>query len=246
MKTLERFRSGRFFWCLPVAFFATEAILGLLLQIASNGEATRLYSYACVVLACLFCATFAARTPSYLFTQLALLLTVGADWFLVMREPREQLPAMLFFSGTQLAYFLRIYFSDGSALRRRVHLILRASVCLAVFLITLLVLGEGADAVALVSTFYYANLLLNIVFAFLVGGVSFFSVGLVLFAMCDTIIGLACIDPYLSIPKDTLLWRMLFPGFDLAWAFYVPSQALLATSLWRDARRSVRVTDEKS
>lgn len=240
MESLGVLREKRSFWLVIAVFFAVEAALGLLLQIASDGTVTRLYSYACVVLACLFCALFAARTPSYCFTQIALLCTVGADWFLVMSDPREQLPAMIFFSGTQLAYFLRLYFSDASPARRRVHLIVRALVCAAVFLVTLLVLGKSADAVALVSTFYYANLLLNIVVAFLVDGVSFFSVGLVLFALCDTIIGLACIDPYLSIPKDTLLWRILFPDFDLAWAFYVPSQALLAASLWRGAKRSAQ------
>ena len=234
-------RNGRLFVCLPVAFLFAEGALGLALQLADDALAVRLCSYACVLLACLFCVLFAARTSSYILTQAALLCTVLADWFLVMLEPREQLPAMIFFSGAQIAYFLRILLADASPVRRRVHLLVRGGVCCTAFLVTLLVLGESADAVALVSVFYYANLLLNIVFAFLGEGVSLFSVGLVLFALCDTIIGLACIDPYLSVPKDTLLWRMLFPGFDLAWAFYVPSQALLAISLWRGgARRASR------
>lgn len=218
-------------------FFFAEAVLSYLLQTVSDGTQTRLFSYAAVVLACLFCAVFASRTAAYALTQAALLCTVGADWFLVMCEPRAQLPAMLFFSGTQLCYFFRLLLQDASRRGRRVHIVLRVFISLAAILLTLLVLRERADAVALVSMFYYANLLLNIVFAFLETGISFFSVGLLLFALCDTLIGLSCIDPYLQLPEDSFVQTLLHPGFDPAWAFYIPSQALLAASLFRAKRR---------
>ena len=57
------------------------------------------------------------------------------------------------------------------------------------------------------------------------------AIGLVLFILCDTVIGLSLIDTYLPVAKDSLMYRIIFPGFDLAWAFYLPSQALLAVSL---------------
>ena len=82
--------------------------------------------------------------------------------------------------------------------------------------------------------FYYANLILNIVFAFLGGrGLRLMAVGLVFFALCDTVIGLIVMKAYLPIPPDAFLYRILYPGFNLAWVFYVPSQALLALSLWQ-------------
>jgi hypothetical protein len=215
--------------CATATFFAAEAVLGLLLQTA-DAYADH-YRYVAVLLACLFCTLFASRSPSYLLTQAALLCTVGADWFLVMREPREQLPAMIFFLGTQLSYFLRLYFEDTSHARRRVHLYLRTGASVFALALTWAVLGERCDALSLVSVLYYAHLILNLTFAFLQTGISFFSVGLLFFLLCDTVVGLSCIDPYLPIPADSPLRALLSPGFDLVWAFYVPSQALLAASL---------------
>lgn len=237
MRRLEALRGGKGFWIVAAAFYLAEAVLGLLLQISDDGMLTRLFSYGCVLLACAFCLLFVSASHTYLLTQAALLCTVGADWFLVMREPREQLFAMCFFLCAQLAYFLRLYLCDPLRGRRTVHLILRAAVTVAAILLTSSVLGTRADAVAIVSVIYYAHLLLNIVFAFLIEGVSFFSVGLVLFALCDALIGIACIDPYLPLPVDSP-WRMLLhPGFDLAWAFYVPSQALIASSPRRHLKK---------
>jgi hypothetical protein len=222
-------------FCAVAAFFAAEAVLGFLLQTA-DAYADH-YRYAAVLLACLFCVTFASRSPAYFLTQAALLCTVGADWFLVMSEPREQLPAMIFFLGTQLSYFLRLYFEDTSRVRRQVHLCVRVGVSAFALLLTWAVLGERCDALALVSVLYYAHLILNLTFAFLQTGVSFFSMGLLFFLLCDTVVGLSCIDPYLPIPADSPLRRLLSPGFDLVWAFYVPSQALLSASLLRERFR---------
>ena len=93
-------------------------------------------------------------------------------------------------------------------------------------------LGEKCDAVALVSMFYYANLILNAVFACISFGKNpLLAIGLVLFILCDTVIGLSLIDPYLTLPESSPIYAIIHPGFDLAWAFYLPSQALLAISL---------------
>lgn len=223
-------RMPRLLWVVLLTLFLTvETVLGVLLQVC-GGLAGRIFSWSAVILACLFCILFFARTPRYLLTQAALLCTVGADWFLVICDPREQLPAMLLFSGAQLAYFLRLLLEDPSRVRQRWHVALRVLLSVGVLLLTLLVLGERADAVALVSMFYYANLILNLVFSFLITGVSPMSVGFVLFLLCDTLIGISSMGPYLSIPEDAFVWRIIHPGFDLAWAFYLPSQVLLSLS----------------
>ena len=192
---------------------------------------------------------FAKKEPAYLFTQLALIFTVGADYFLVYRTDILQLPAMLCFSVVQVAYFLRLYVEDGNKTRQKVHLILRAALSLAAVVVTVAVLGKDCDAVALLSMFYYANLVLNATFAC----VDFkknpiFAIGLVLFILCDTVIGLSMIDAYLPVAADSLLYRRLSPGFDLAWAFYLPSQALLAVSLlpsrWKREREQRSAYDK--
>ena len=218
-------------------FLTVEIILGILLQTVQNSIPINL-RYTAVIIACLFCFLFAEKSLPFLFTQIALLCTVGADFFLVYLEEIQQLPAMIFFSVTQIAYFLRLYFEDQNKTRRKIHLIFRTVASFLILLITFIVLQKNTDAVALVSMFYYANLILNAVFAF----ISFkknpiFAIGLLLFILCDTVIGFSLIGTYLPIAENSFIYKIIQPGFDLAWAFYVPSQALLAISLLPNQNR---------
>jgi hypothetical protein len=139
---------------------------------------------------------------------------------------------MICFSVTQITYFLRIYFEDENQTRKKVHLVLRASLSLIILISTCLVLGKQTDVLALVSIFYYVNLVLNIVFSFFNFKNSWiFTIGLICFVICDTFIGLANIGPYIDLHNNPFLLKLLNPGFNVAWAFYVPSQTLLAISL---------------
>ena len=149
---------------------------------------------------------------------------------------------MLFFSAVQIAYFLRMYFEDESRIRRRVHLILRVALSALAVGVTVIVLGKNCDAVAAVSMFYYANLILNAVFAFVSFGKNpILAIGLALFVLCDTVIGFSLIDTYLPISEGALIYQIIYPGFDLAWAFYLPSQALLAVSLLPSRCRRAKI-----
>lgn len=214
-----------------LAFLVAEATLGVLVQVL-RGNAVVAVSYAAVLLAFAFAFLFFERTPRYLFTQTALLFTIFADYFLVVRGAEEQFLAMLFFSLTQLAYGARLYFEEKSPARRNLQLALRIGVSIAVIAVTFLVLGGSADRVALISMFYFANLALNAVLAFLrFEKPGFFAIGLALFLCCDVCIGLSLIESYLPLAEGSLLYRLAHPGFNLAWVFYVPSQALLALSL---------------
>ena len=233
-------KNKRLLILLSVIFLVTEALLGILLQTAQSSIPINL-RYTAVVFACLFCVLFAEKSLSFLFTQIALLGTVGADYFLVYRSDMQQLPAMIFFSVVQIAYFLRLYFEDGNKTRRKVHLIVRVAISAAIILVTFAVLGKSTDAVAAVSMFYYANLVLNAIFAF----ISFkknpvFAIGLLLFILCDTVIGFSLIDTYLPLAEDSVIYKIIYPGFDLAWAFYLPSQALLSVSLLPERIRQKR------
>lgn len=219
---------------LPIAaaiFALAEGVLAVLIQLTS-GNVNMWCSYAAVLLACAFLLLFFERTPAYIFTQLALGTTVCADYFLVLGGAEQKLAAMLFFSVTQLAYFLRLYLGDSHKKRRTVHVFLRIGISLFALLLTRIVLRDGADAVALVSMFYFANLLLNIVFAFWQFETSrLFAVGLLLFACCDVLIGISLIEAYLPLTEGSLLYHLAYPGFNAAWLFYVPAQTLLALSL---------------
>ena len=224
-------KSKKILLAASIAFLCVMAVLGVLMQTVQGSVPINL-RYTAVVLACLFCVLFVEKSLAFVLTQAALLCTVGADYFLVWRTDMLQLPAMLFFSVVQIAYFLRLYFEDESQTRRRVHLGLRAALSVAAVGVTVMVLGKNCDAVAVVSMFYYANLILNAVFAF----ASFkknaiFAIGLALFILCDSVIGFSLIDTYLPISEQSVIYKIIYPGFDLAWAFYLPSQALLAVSL---------------
>lgn len=211
-------------------FLVTETLLGIAFQ--TGTEYGRPLRFATVVLACLFCVLFAERSREYLLTQAALLLTVCADWFLVLPPSPNQLPGMLFFAVAQLAYAARLYGSDGRPSRRRAQIISRLCLSVIAMASAALVLGKATDAVALISLFYYANLVLNIVFAWTQASKRFImAAGLTLFLLCDTLVGFAFLDSYLTVEKGSLIDRINHPGFDLAWAFYLPSQMLLAVSL---------------
>ena len=230
-----------------ILFICAEATLGYLLQ-TTGGVACIAHSYAAVVLACLFFLVFAEKTAVFWLTQLGLLYTVFADWFLVVQSPRQQLTAMLFFSVTQLAYAVRLFLDSQSRRRRICQLSVRAALSVFAILLTVSVLRGATDPLALVSLFYYATLIGNVIFAFAQGKRNLvFALGLLFFLCCDTLIGLSCLGQYFPIAEDSTLYTVINPGFNLAWAFYVPSQTLIALSLLpKNAKKSPKSANTQS
>ena len=219
-------------------FVAVEATLGVLLQTVP-GRAADACRFGSVILCCLFCLLFMQKSYLYLLTQLGLVCTVGADYFLVWSQPMVQLPAMLFFLVAQSAYAARLHLTDPSRARRRVQGWTILALGAVVLVITRLVLGTNTDALAVVSMLYYTVLVLNVVFAMTrIRSNPLLAIGLVLFLCCDTVIGLDMMDAYLPIPSDALLYRVIHPGFDLAWACYLPSQVLITLSLLVGTRKT--------
>ena len=213
------------------AFFAVEATIGVMMH-TKGGRVVDFLKFSSIVFACLFCIIFAERSYSYLFTQSALVFTLISDYFLVLGIAEVKTVAMIFFSCAQICYFLRLYFEEKRAMLNKIHLIIRISASALILPATALVLGKNCDALALVSMFYYANLILNAIFAYIRFNDSpLFAIGLTLFILCDTVIGLSSLKHYLPIDKSSLFYKILHPGFDLGWAFYLPSQALLSASL---------------
>ncbi len=222
-----------------VLFLIAETLLGIRFQ--TGGEDGRLLRFITVALACLFCVLFAERSWEYLLTQAALLLTVCADWFLVLPPSPKQLPGMMFFSAAQLLYAARLYRSEANSNRRRGQVISRVCLSALGMTATVLVLGKSTDAVALISLFYYANLILNVVFAWMqTPRQPLLAAGFTLFLLCDTLVGFAFLDGYVTVEEGSLIHRINHQGFDLAWAFYLPSQMLLALSLLPARRRRDR------
>ena len=58
-------------------------------------------------------------------------------------------------------------------------------------------------------------------------------IGLILFVLCDTVIGLQVMsDMYLKINEASIIYKLIFSGFDLAWFFYLPSQVLISLNTY--------------
>ena len=198
----------------------------LLLQLAlyvciltCGGTALVATSYAAIVLCGLYALLMGKKEA--LFLRLGVLLTVGADFCLVVCHPIQRLWGMVFFLGAQVMYALQL---GGRPWRWW----LRGAVSLCALVVTALVLRENTDALALVSVCYYGNLILNLLFAFLNKN-RMLGIGFVLFLLCDTVIGLqVAAGGYLPIAQESVLYGLLFSGFNLAWLFYLPSQVLIA------------------
>ena len=204
-------------------FLLAELILYILI-LTTGGTLLVASSYIAIVL-CFVYALLHIRQGDQLIIG-GLFCTAMADWFLVVCSPIEQLWGMAFFLVAQILYAMRLHREHPS----RVLLALRAGVTAVAMGIAALVLREKTDALALVSICYYANLIVNIVAAFArFRGNRMFAVGLVLFILCDTVIGLQmAAGVYLTIPAESLLHRIIFMEFHLSWFFYLPSQVLIA------------------
>lgn len=198
----------------------------LLLQLAlyvciltCGGTALVATSYAAIVLCGLYALLMGKKEA--LFLRLGVLLTVGADFCLVVCHPIQRLWGMVFFLGAQTMYAVQL---GGRPWRWW----LRGAVSLCALAVTALVLRENTDALALVSVCYYGNLILNLLFAFFNKN-RMLGIAFVLFLLCDTVIGLqVAAGGYLPIAQESVLYGLLFSGFNLAWLFYLPSQVLIA------------------
>lgn len=197
---------------------------------------------------CLCCATALTglKTTDGKLVALALCLTVGADWFLLVRRGESQADQMVgigLFIVVQLIYAYRLYCMRGRKLQKW-GLVLRLSLCvgsllflplsycflpfclksvppLAEFALYLLFFFTNAlySAYLLFTLpiFYFLNLCLNAAEAF-VQKKRTFALGLLLFVLCDV-----CVGAYnLGIFVSFTWWG--------SWLFYLPSQVLIVLS----------------
>ena len=190
----------------------------------------RILAYSSVVLAFVMNLILLRKTSASVATVVALLFTLGADYFLVIRGDSYPF-AMVLFSVAQLAYATRIWLGSDVG-KRRVELIVRGAVALISVLLPFLVLGSGADFLSVISVFYFGQLILNCVFSVTLmkkRNYVFFA-GLVLFLLCDIFVGFGNLGSYLPIEQGTFAWWLAHPPINMAWVFYLPSQALLGIS----------------
>lgn len=208
-------------------FLVAEAVLSKFVQ---ESDFVTEAMYFCVVLAFVFSVSSLSRvrTLEYNFVRLGLMITLLADYFLVLLNPAKQLSGVITFFFVQMAYFAALIISDKNPKRRMIHVAVRVATTVLVVPITLLVLGESADMLSIFSALYYVNLVCNTVFAFL----DFkkwwlFGIGLIAFCLCDASIGFTFLaNEYLGAAEGSLLYKIANSGLNLAWLFYVPYLAI--------------------
>lgn len=168
---------------------------------------------------CLCCITalLGAHTADGKLVAAALCFTVGADWFLLVKNDHYTLGILLFLT-VQLIYAYRLHLIRGNTSS--------PFFCR----LALSCLGAGLSLFPLwCAAIYFINLCVNTLEAFTLKK-HVFAWGLLLFVCCDVCVG---------------AWNLgLFPGFTRIgmWLFYLPSQVLIVLSQ-ESERRSF---DEKA
>ena len=203
---------------LTATFLSVEVVIYaafLLLDLMERGEQTISIKYAGVAL-CLGYALLCASRGGDRLVPMALALTAGADWFLLVRNDCYPLGIALFLC-VQTAYYLRLRRGGAPAAYP-----LRAGLALGTELG--LYILHLANPLNLLAGLYFSQLLSNTILAWTVKGRPgrLFALGLALFVGCDVCVGL-----FNALPAPSPLYSAASVGM---WLFYLPSQALIALS----------------
>lgn len=230
VRKIKELRQSKVITVPAVLFFIIEAALGVMIQFTS-GDTERILCFGSVLLAALFALFAAKKNRCAVLTVVGLIFTVCADVFLVLLADGDKLVAMYLFSIVQLCYFIRVFIENKNGKIRSKHIVFRIELLFIAFILTLAVLGDSADALSIISMLYFANLFVNILFAFRnFKKAPIFAIGLLLFAFCDVLVGFTMLDLYLPVSETSIIYKLTHTEINLIWAFYVPSQAFIALS----------------
>ena len=210
---------------LAVCFLIAEAVLYYFV-LTAGGTTFTVTAYGGIILCFLLALLSSIKTDPLIVAGLA--FTVCADYCLVVCSPAEQLWGMVFFLVAQTMYAIKLHQEN----KGKWLLLLRIGLVIVIEVVTILILKDNLDALAVISVCYYANLFMNIIAAFTDWRKNkLLPIAFVLFILCDTVIGLqVAAGGYLPIPEGSALHNLIFSSFNLAWFFYLPSQVLIAVS----------------
>ena len=222
---------------LSLLFVLTELFFAVKVQTVSTGDFSR-YAYPSVVLAFVFShLSLVYSVKDGWLVRAGLLVTLGADYCLVVMSPAAETLGVSVFILVQLCYFLYILLESDSQRINKAHIITRISLSVASLFLPIIVLGEDADLLTVISVLYYAQLLTNLIFSFFNPRLLIFSLGLLLFALCDLSIGLDRLADILSPTNEgSFLYLVTHTGLNNSWIFYIPSQTLISLSLIKTSR----------
>ncbi len=211
---------------------AGACLCALFLLIYPAGELCRLFEYALVILCFAFACGHRSGTADGLLATLALLFTAVADFFLVALREEQWIPGMAAFCFAQLFWALRLFRMETGR-RRAAHGLVWAFAC-GTLLVVAILLARGTDSLLLLSAVYASLLLTSVLFSWISPGNLLFTLGMTLFLGCDFFVAVNNAALYVDLAAAPLLKTLNDIPFNMMWAFYGPSQMLLALSSARD------------
>ena len=212
-----------------VAFLMVGLCLcALFLLIYPGGDLCRLFEYALVLSCFAFACGHRNGSADGILSLLALLCTAGADFFLVALKEEQWLPGMAVFCFAQLFWAVRLFVMEDG--RRRIgHGLAWAGVC-GTLLVVAVILARGEDPLLLFTAVYASFLLTTVFFSWFTPRNLLFTLGMTLFLGCDLFVAVNNAALYLDLSAHPLLQALYDIPFNMMWAFYGPSQMLLALS----------------
>lgn len=222
-------KNKKMYYISTAIFISAELALLFCILFAPHSEISCLWA---IVLAVIYSLLFQNKNAGVLLMQLALVFTLASDTFLVGVAPKIQWLAMTTFFVAQTLYFAKMLLSIKAKKYVADNIAIRAILLCCAVLLGWLVLKEKLDYVATISLMYFASLIHNVILAFVLFKKSpLMALGMLLFLCCDIVVGLnSAIGVYISVPETSILYKIAFAPFNLAWTFYLPSQTMLALS----------------
>lgn len=206
-----------------ISFIVIELILTIVIFVLDKYYVmnTTMIKYSSIVL-CFIVACFGFNSKRGYFLIAGLAGTLVADYFLLVKLDNF-LIGISSFIIVQSMYFLYI-----KPRYWKISLIIR----FLLFIVVSLVIGLGLkvkDTSVFFAAFYFVNLLMNAIDAFMTKDIKFilFGIGLILFIGCDLSVAFYNLTNYVSYSSDFIEKIVDFSEFGM-WLFYIPSQTLLA------------------
>lgn len=155
----------------------------------------------------------------------AMCFTLVSDTFLLLLHQEEV--GVTSFIVVQVLYWYRL------PLGKVRHFKVQGAIALVLLFLFLLV-GVEVDYLLITSVLYYTLLMCNMGYALKKSENSIFTIGLVLFWLCDTNVALFNLSSYLPLHEE--IYQGIYAASSvLMWFFYLPSQVCIALSYKEEA-----------
>ena len=192
-----------------------------------------------IIAVCFFTSIIFVRQARFnFFITFAVMFTLISDFFLVLLLPNKDTLkireiAVAVFCCAQICYFCYLV-ENSSGQKLQTHVMVRILVCFASLIVPMLVLKSLVNYLVLITMFYFANLLINCIYAFIDYKKSpLFAWGLLFFILCDIFVGFQ--QGYelgvLGIEQSSFIYKLFFAPFNFIWLFYTISQCLIVLSM---------------